>query len=176
MPKLVREKGSNSMSIEYECYGCNQKYVTSFDNYMKSYTCSRCRTRVDTLPVFCHYEGCYGRYKKCTGVIKRITGEELKIEEEKAFSSELDISTGARPTDDFHDEIQDIRSTMMVYKCTNCEAPYSSASGISQGFDSGMARCQLYLCDSCGRFPQLDELSEPDSGADNTVLNLFVEN
>lgn len=175
MPKLVRLKDSNSISIEFQCYECDKLFVTSIDNFMKSYVCSNCRARVNTLPVFCHYEGCFGRYKKCTGVIKRITGEERDVEEKKAFASAPDISVGARPTGDFHDDISDIRSTMMAYKCTNCEVMYSSANGISRGFDSGTVRCQRYLCDSCGRFPDLDELPEPDSGVDNIKLKLFVE-
>ena len=175
MPKLVRLKDSDSISIQYGCYECNKEFITSIDNFSKSYVCSRCRARVNTLPVFCHYEGCYGRYAKCTGVIKRITGEERDNEEKKSFDSTLDISIGARPTGDFHDDIGDIRSTMMAYKCTNCEVMYSSASGISRGFDSGTVRCQRYLCDSCGRFPERQELLEADSGADNTKLNLFVE-
>lgn len=175
MPKLVRLKDSDSISIQYECYECNKKFVTSIDNFTKSYICSHCRARVNTMPVFCHYEGCYGRYKKCSGVIKRITGEERDNEEKRAFDSTQDISEGARPTGDFHDDIRDIRSTMMAYKCTSCEVSYSSASGISRGFDSGTVRCQRFLCDSCERFPELQELPEPDREADNTKLNLFVE-
>ncbi len=177
MPKLVSLKDSNKISIEFQCYECNKQFTTSFDNYSKSYGCPNCRARVNTLPLFCHYRdiGCGGRYEICGGTIKKLSDEELSIEEKMAFDSELDISIGARPTDSFHDEIGDIRGSIITYKCDKCGDSFDASYGNSHGLTSGEVRCQIIKCSSCGRFPEIEELPEPDSRADNTQLNLFVE-
>jgi len=179
MPKLVRIKGSDNISIQFQCYECRKMYITSFDNFSKSYICSGCKKAlVNTLPVFCHYEDedCGGRYEACGGSIYKLSNEEYRNEERKAFEPELDISVGARPTDSFHDDIGDIRSDITIYKCSRCGDPYNARQANGKGFDSGMVRCQRIICSSCRRFPKSDELPEPDANVDDTPLKRFFFN
>lgn len=160
MPRLVHQNGKNNASIQFHCSNCKKEYITSVENLGKSFSCDCCRQQVNTLPIFCNNKECHGRYRRCGGAIKRLSGEELVAAEKEAFKEE--DYTGARPTDDFHDDMRDIRSTIVSYRCNRCSAEYTAAHAANDGYDSGADVCQKIVCDSCRQFPDLDKLLEPD--------------
>lgn len=149
MPRLVRERGNNSISIQFKCNQCVKEFVNLLENYMKSYMCPSCHSRVDTLPIHCDLEDCaerhLGRYIRCVGTIRRLTAEERTAEERKTIESEQEIFNGARPTGSFHEDMQDIRSSMIAYKCDTCGDSCTLGSGISRGYDSGTVLCRRFF-------------------------------
>ncbi len=178
MPKFVKPKNSDVICIQFHCSECKKQFITTIDDFSKSFVCSRCKAIVNTLPIFCQYEGCPGRYSyfRCGGTIKRLTDQERLAEERKILSSEPDISVGSRPTDSFHDEMGDIQASVITYKCEKCGDSYSLQEASRKGVDSGNAKCQRIVCDTCGRYPVVDGLPEPDEGADNNPLTRFYFN
>jgi predicted RNA-binding Zn-ribbon protein involved in translation (DUF1610 family) len=132
MSKLVRSRDNHQTSIQFQCGGCGRQFITAFEDIGKSYTCPTCGGRVNTLSVFCHYEGCGGRYEQCGGTIKKLSGEELAAEERKAFESE-DMFAGATPTDSYHDDIGDIRASIITYRCDKCGDSYNASTDIAKG-------------------------------------------
>jgi DNA-directed RNA polymerase subunit RPC12/RpoP len=177
MPNFVKPINSDSICIQFHCSECKKQFITTIDDFSKSFVCSQCGAVVNTLPIFCQYQGCPGRYVfRCGGTIKRLSGDERAIEEKKAIDSELDVSVGARPTDSFHDDMQDIRGSTITYRCDKCGDSYSLSQAISKGLDSGNEKCQRIICDTCGRFPNAKELPEPDIGVDNSPLKRFYYN
>lgn len=179
MPKFVKPINSNSIYIQFHCGECKKQFITTIDDFSKSFICSKCKTVVNTLPIFCQYQdqGCYGRYVfRCGGTIKKLSAEERAIEEKKAFDSELETSIGARPTGSFHEDMQDISGSVITYRCDKCGDSYSLRQAIAYKIDSGNAKCQLITCDTCGRFPVTDGLPEPDADVDNSALDRFYYN
>ena len=162
MSRLVRRGGTNHASILYQCNECRKQFVTPIDELGKSEVCPRCRARVNTLPVHCHYEGCHGRYGRCDGTIRRLSQDELAIEEGNA--SGRAPSGAAGPTQENLDDWGDYRSALTTYRCDACGDACTAAYGLSHGLDSGAVRCQRVLCDSCKRFPGVEELPEPEDG------------
>ncbi len=179
MPKFVKPVNSDSICIQFHCGECKKQFITTIDDFAKSFVCSKCKAVVNTLPIFCQYkdQGCLGRYIfRCGGTIRKLSPDEQAIEEKKSFSSELDASVGARPTDSFHEEIQDIRGSAISYKCDKCGDSFTLIQAVSMGLDSGNEKCQRITCDTCGRFPVADGLPEPDEGVDNSPLTRFYFN
>lgn len=178
MPKFVKPSSSDSICIQFECNECKKQFITTIDDFSKSFTCSGCGATVNTLPIFCQYDGCLGRYSyfRCNGTIRKLSDDEMAIEEKKVLGPELDISTGARPTDSFHDDMQDIRGSAITYKCDKCGDSYSLRQAVSERLDSGKAKCQRIICDTCGRFPDAKGLPEPDKDVDNAALKRFYYN
>lgn len=175
MPKLVRVNNDNRASIQFWCNECNKQFITTINELGTSFVCPNCRARVNTLPVLCHYEDCGGRYELCGGTIRKLTGEELAAEEKKAYDIELDTSVGAAPTDSFHEDISDIRGSIITYKCDRCGDSYSASYGNSHQFDHKTVICQRILCSSCKRFPALSELPEPEGRYDARPSALWRE-
>jgi len=176
MPKFVKPTNSNSICIQFHCGVCKKQFITTIDDFSKSFICSKCKAVVNTLPIFCQYkdQGCSGRYIfRCGGTIKRLSGDEFEAEEKKSIDSELDISIGARPTSSFHEDMQDINSSIISYKCDKCGDSYSLRQAVSMELASGNEKCQRITCDTCGRFPNAKGLPEPDVDVDNTPLNRF---
>jgi DNA-directed RNA polymerase subunit RPC12/RpoP len=162
MSKLVRQHGTDRASILYRCNECRKQFITSIDELGRSEVCPRCRSRVDTLPVRCHYEGCLGRYRKCDGTIRRLSADELAIEEGKASAWAPSGAVG--PTDGNHDDWGEFRSSLTAYRCDGCGDSFNAAYGVSHGLASGTVRCGRVSCDSCKRFPAVGELPEPEDG------------
>ena len=178
MPNFVKPINSNSICIQFHCGECKKQFITTIDDFSKSFICSRCNAVVNTLPIFCQYDDCSGRYNywRCGGTIKKLSVEEIAIEEKSTFDSGLDISIGARPTSSFHEDMQDINSSIITYKCDKCGDSYSLRQAVANKIDSGNAKCQRITCDTCGRFPVANGLPEPDMGVDNTSLERFYYN
>lgn len=176
MPKFVKPVNSESICIQFHCGECKKQYLTTIDDFSKSFVCSRCKAVVNTLPIFCQYQdqGCYGRYIfRCGGTIRKLSDDERVIEEKKAFDSELDMSVGARPTGSFHEDMQDIRGSTTSYRCDKCGDSYTLSQAVASGVDSGNEKCQRITCDTCGRFPEPTGLPEPDEGVDNSPLDRY---
>ena len=174
MPKFVKPIGNDSICIQFHCGECKKQFITTIDDFAKSFICSKCKAVVNTLPIFCQYQDCPGRYIfRCGGTIRRLSGDEFKAEEKKSIDSGLDISIGARPTSSFHEDMQDINSSIITYKCDKCGDSYSLRQAVANKIDSGNAKCQRITCDTCGRFPVANGLPEPDTGVDNATLERF---
>jgi hypothetical protein len=179
MPKFVKPINSGSICIQFQCNECNKKFITTIDDFSKAFICSRCKSIVQSMPIFCQYkdQGCHGRYIfRCGGTIRRLTGDEFAAEEKKSSDSGLDISIGARPTGDFHEDMQDIRGSTIAYKCDKCGDSYSLRQAVANKVNSGNAICQRITCDTCGRFPESRGLPEPDIDVDNSPLERFYYN
>lgn len=176
MPKFVKPINSDSICIQFQCNVCKKQFITTIDDFSKSYICSKCKAIVQSMPIYCQYkdQGCTGRYIfRCGGTIKELSAAERVIEEKKSNDSELDISVGARPTSSFHEDMQDIHGSAISYKCDKCGDSYSLRQAVANKIDSGNAICQRITCDTCGRFPDAEGLPEPDTDVDNTPLERF---
>ena len=176
MPKFVKPTNSGSICIQFHCGVCKKQFITTIDDFSKSFICSKCKAVVNTLPIFCQYQdqGCLGRYIfRCGGTIRKILDDERAITDNKSSDSDLDISIGARPTSSFHEDMQDINSSIITYKCDKCGDSYSLRQAVANKIDSGNAKCQRITCDTCGRFPVAKGLPEPDVGVDNAPLERF---
>jgi len=179
MPKFVKPTNSDLICIQFQCNECNKQFITTIDDFSKSFICSKCKAVVNTLPIFCQYrdQGCLGRYIfRCGGIIKKLSAEEIATEEKIAFEPRLDTTIGARPTDSFHDDMQDIRGLAITYKCDKCGDSFNLRQAVSMGIASGNEKCQHITCDTCGRFPDANGLPEPDTGVDNVPLKRFYYN
>ncbi len=178
MPKFVKSSSSDSICIQFRCNECSKQFITTIDDFSKSFVCSKCGAVVNTLPIFCTYDGCSGRYSyfRCNGTIRKLSGDEMASEEKKIFDQEQDISVGARPTDSFHDDISDMRASTISYKCDKCGDAYSLSQAVSKRLDSGHAKCERIVCDTCGRFPVLEGLPGPDADVDNSPLKRIYYN
>lgn len=177
MPKFVKPTNSDSICIQFHCGECKKQFITTIDDFSKSFICSKCKAVVNTLPIFCQYQDCSGRYIfRCGGTIRKLSGDERAIEEKKAFDAELDMSVGAGPTGSFHDDMQDIRGSTITYKCDKCGDSFTLSQAVTLGLDSGNEKCQRITCDTCGRFPVATELPEPDADVDNAPLKRFYFN
>jgi len=188
MPKFVKSINGDSICIQFHCGECKKQFITTIDDFSKSFICSKCKAVVNTMPIFCQFkdQGCSGRYIfRCGGTIKKLSAEEpirqahglrIAIEENKTNDLEQNISIGARPTSDFHEDMQDINGSIITYKCDKCGDSYSLHQAVSMGVASGNEKCQRITCDTCGRFPVANGLPEPDADVENTPLERFYYN
>lgn len=178
MPKFVKPTNSDSICVQFHCGECKKQFITTIDDFSKSFICSRCKAVVNTLPIFCQYQDCHGRYSyfRCNGTIRKLSDDERAIEDHKSGDSELGMPIGARPTDSFHDDMQDIRGSTVSYKCDKCGDSYSLRQAVANKIDSGNAKCQRIICDTCGRFPVANGLPEPDADVENIPLERFYYN
>jgi len=177
MPKFVKPTNSDSICIQFHCGECKKQFITTIDDFSKSFICSKCKAVVNTLPIFCQYQGCPGRYIfRCSGTIRKLSDDERAIEEKKSSDLKLDISIEARPTSSFHEDMQDINGSIVTYKCDKCGDSFTLSQAVSMGLASGNEKCQRITCNTCGRFPVANGLPEPDTDVDNTPLKQFYYN
>ena len=179
MPKFVKSINGDSICIQFHCGECKKQFITTIDDFSKSFICSKCKAVVNTMPIFCQYkdQGCSGRYIfRCGGTIKKLSAEETAVEEKNSLNSGPDIALESSPTSSFHEDMQDINGSIITYKCDKCGDSYSLHQAVSMGVASGNEKCQRITCDTCGRFPVVNGLPEPDADAENTPLERFHYN
>lgn len=153
--RLVRVGGE--IFIHYSCnQGCTgQEFIAPLGALGKSYLCPRCRARINTLPVRCFYQ-CGGRYQQCPGRIKKLGDHELADNTRHAME-EADLSHPA-PTDSFHDDMGDVRRSVVTYRCDGCGHEENAHFGVLNHVPSEGLKCERVVCDSCGRMPSASEL------------------
>lgn len=175
MPHFVKSQNNEQTCIQFHCSECKKQFITTIDDFGKSFICPKCDVRVTTLPIFCQHPGCLGRYSyfRCGGTIRKITGEELAAEEKKALESAQDLTVGATASGSFHDDASDIRGSVVTYKCDKCGDSFTLTQAVSMGIDSGNEKCERIVCDTCGRHPIETGLPEPDPGIDNSPLKII---
>lgn len=179
MPKFVKSINGDSICIQFHCGECKKQFITTIDDFSKSFICSKCKAVVNTMPIFCQYkdQGCSGRYIfRCGGTIKKLSAEETAVEEKNSLNSESGIALESRPTSSFYEDTQDINGSIITYKCGKCGDSYSLHQAVSMGVASGNEKCQRITCDTCGRFPVANGLPEPDSDAENIPMERFHYN
>ena len=146
-----------SVVVDFACPSCGRPIRIRFEDLEGPFTCRGCGKPLGVPPIRCREDQCGGIYKRCGGLIVKLSGEELEQERSAAWEG---ATLGGRATDEDYDDYRDIEGSIITYKCKACGSRFSSRHGRALGFDkiSPLPRCGQIVCDRCGKSPKPEDL------------------
>ena len=161
--KLVRAEGQ--ACLQFLCPKCGKDRLVAIGGLPGTITCRNCQDPTWVQAANCFHTPCSGSYAKCGGAVRKLTGEEQAKEEAARWweGEATGTAPGARPTDGYHEEMQEMRGAVPTYRCTSCQETYSLRQGVSHGYDHGAEQCKKLVCTVCKREVPTDKLSGPET-------------
>jgi predicted RNA-binding Zn-ribbon protein involved in translation (DUF1610 family) len=153
--------------VVFNCPNCGARVTEPLSHiagseFSGTSLCLACRTESAIPPVPCFYApDCGGTYERCGGPIEKLSAAEIAASENEVFK-DVDMSE-AKPTDEWHDYMGELRGSVVTYRCSSCGETYSAAQGVSLHLNWANRKCETIRCSACGRPVPTSDLPEPEA-------------